>query len=415
MMKNIFQKQSILFTITITFIVSLLLIVFSFVVLNKNLTQKNYLFEKKRGMDVSRMLLRECRQNSNNISDEFRDHLNNLHFELITDRKEQTKILEHHSLIVMHTRKINRAFIKYIQVKDQKMIHIKTPFGQYLLVDQHQFKNHQFIVAIIFLIIAASFVMLYFITLGKLKPLKKLQEDVKKLANEEFDINCKTNNEDEISKLANEFHNTAHKLKDIKESRNIFIRNIMHELKTPITKGKVLNQLENTEENNQKMQMVFHRLESLIAEFATIEELISTKKALNTKEYGLEDIVDNSIDLLMCEENCVVKEYDDIRLKIDFNLFSIAIKNLIDNGLKYSKEKTVLIKTDENKIIFENHGEKLKYPLEKYFEPFFKGDDVKSNQSFGLGLYIVQNILKAHGMQLDYKYEDDKNIFIILT
>lgn len=415
MKQNIFHKDSILFTITITFIVSLLLIIFSFVVLNNNLAQKHHQFSKKRGMDISRMLLRECRQNANYISPDFREHLKNLHFKIITDIPTQNKFLLDEKIQILHIRKINRATIKYLRLEDQNMIFIQTPFARYVLLDEHEFKNHQFITAIIFLIIAASFVMLYFITLGKLKPLGKLQEDVKRLANEEFDIDCATDKKDEISQLANEFHNTAQKLQDIKESRNIFIRNIMHELKTPITKGKLLTQLDATEENTQKMLLVFHRLESLIREFATIEELISTNKELKTKEYSLEDIVDNSVDLLMCEEDCVQKEYEDMRIKVDFNLFSIAVKNLIDNGMKYSSDKNITIKTVEDTIVFENHGERLKYPLEKYFEPFFKGDDVKSNQSFGLGLYIVHNILKAHGYKLDYKYEDDKNIFIILT
>ncbi len=77
---------------------------------------------------------------------------------------------------------------------------------------------------------------------------------------------------------------SAQKLKNIKESRNIFIRNIMHELKTPITKGKFLLQLEKSDENIEKLKMVFNRLESLINEFATIEELISQNRVLEKKE-----------------------------------------------------------------------------------------------------------------------------------
>ena len=47
----------------------------------------------------------------------------------------------------------------------------------------------------------------------------------------------------------------------------------MHELKTPITKGRFLTQLEQNPENNEKLKSVFNRLESLINEFASIEEL----------------------------------------------------------------------------------------------------------------------------------------------
>lgn len=53
---------------------------------------------------------------------------------------------------------------------------------------------------------------------------------------------------------------------------------------------------------------------------------------------------------------------------------------------------------------------KLEGDFEKYLEPFYSKS---SNESFGLGLYIVFNILKANGYNLLYKYEDGKNIFII--
>lgn len=187
----------------------------------------------------------------------------------------------------------------------------------------------------------------------------------------------------------------------------------MHELKTPIAKGKFLTQLPQTEQNIQSMQKVFYRLESLINEFASIEELISTKKELEKKSYFLEDIIDNAMDILMCDEDEVVKAFDNIKIDVDFNLFSIAVKNLLDNGIKYSKDKKVVVKADADMLMFESVGQKLSYELENYFEPFFKDDNSKSPQSFGLGLYIVKHILDAHSLHLKYEHEEGVNKFII--
>jgi two-component system OmpR family sensor kinase len=151
----------------------------------------------------------------------------------------------------------------------------------------------------------------------------------------------------------------------------------------------------------------------LIKEFASIEELISTKKELDKKSYFLEDIIDNAMDILMCEEDSVVKEFENIKIDVDFTLFSIAVKNLLDNGIKYSKDKKVVVKADENLLVFESVGQKLSYELQNYFEPFFKGDNSTSAQSFGLGLYIVKHVLDAHSLHLKYEYKNGVNKFII--
>ena len=83
-------------------------------------------------------------------------------------------------------------------------------------------------------------------------PLKILKDKVKTLGDENFDFECcNTDRKDEVSQLAMEFKKSVLKLKSLKESRNVFIRNIMHELKTPITKGKFLTQLERNDENNE--------------------------------------------------------------------------------------------------------------------------------------------------------------------
>ena len=159
-----------------------------------------------------------------------------------------------------------------------------------------------------------------------------------------------------------------------------------------------------------KLKEVFNRLESLINEFASIEELISSK-TIEKKIYFLNDVIDNGKDILMVDEENVIEEHDNLKVEVNYKLFSIAIKNLIDNAIKYSTDNKVLIKTEGESIIFENNGKKLEYDLEKYYEPFFANEQ-KTNNSFGLGLYIVYNILKANSYKLEYKYENEKNIFI---
>ena len=113
----------------------------------------------------------------------------------------------------------------------------------------------------------------------------------------------------------------------------------------------------------------------------------------------------------MIEDERIISKYNNKKIEINFKLFSIAIKNLIDNAIKYSPNKEVIIKNEDEDIIFENIGKELESALEKYFEPFFTHED-KVKDSFGLGLYIVHNILKANNYSLKYEYVDGINRFI---
>lgn len=407
------NKNSIIFTITITFIIALILILISFVGLYKVSEKREEFFMIERSMDATKLFMRDFKHRG--LTQELEEDLKLINFSIIIDPVQQKKVLDNSNAKYeeVHIRGRGGAKIQPFRLDNSHYMYIQTRRGNVILEDNNKPERHIGSIIIIFAVVLFTFVFLYITTLKKLKPLKTLKNKVQNFGDEEFDISCASEKKDEISLLANEFDKSAKKLKKLKESRNVFIRNIMHELKTPITKGKFLAELPQNKENNSKMQKVFYRLESLISEFASIEELISTKKVLQKKEYHLADIVDNSVDILMCDEEDVIKEFENIKVNVDFRLFCIAVKNILDNGIKYSPNNKVVVKTQDKRIIFENIGKELLYPLQAYYEPFFKADSVKSNQSFGLGFYIINNILNANGYKLEYKYEQGINRFII--
>ncbi|MEJ5168570.1 MAG: ArsS family sensor histidine kinase, partial [Arcobacteraceae bacterium] len=295
---------------------------------------------------------------------------------------------------------------------DNYYLHFNT-LRQKLLIkdnDSQVYSNTVFIVAIFGFIITAL-ILSALATFRKLYPLKLLKNKVQSLGEENFDFECcNSNSKDEVTLLAKEFKKSALKLKNIKEARNVFIRNIMHELKTPIAKGKFLVELD--EAKKEDFAKIFYRLESLINEFASIEEVIATKHKIEKKEYFVSDIIDNSLDLLYIEQDNVKLDIKDEKISVNFKLFSIALKNLIENGIKYSSDGMVHIYNDEGIIYVENQGEGLKKPLEEYFEPF-NGKEEVSNGSFGLGLYITKNLLDVNGYTIGYEYKDAKVIFSI--
>lgn len=406
------NRQSIFFTITVSFIISIILVAISFVILMTTSHKKVEHSLSKKYEPIVRIVLRQHFKRGK-IDNRLVEHLDDLNFLLFKKKGLIDGITYNPKTKILVERKVTRDFIfRVLQVNNRQFIYLKKKGRTFLIEDKNEItKDSRIYIILVFAIILITLILSFIVTLKKLMPLKILKDKVSTLADENFDFDCcDTNRKDEVSQLGMEFKKTAKKLKDIKEARNVFIRNIMHELKTPITKGKFLTEIERNEKNDEKLKEVFNRLELLINEFASIEELISSSKNIEKNHYFLDDILDNAKDILMVEEDEVVGHFDNKKLEVNFKLFSIAVKNLIDNAIKYSPDKKVEIKTDNQDIIFENIGEALKYDLEKYYEPFFANED-KTENSFGLGLYIIYNILKANNYSLTYKHKDGINIF----
>ncbi|MGJ0314656.1 ArsS family sensor histidine kinase [Aliarcobacter cryaerophilus] len=402
------NKNSIIFSTTLNFLITSLLLIVSFIFLlsHENFKKNEQIFERYKP------IIKMVSGKKFYFDKDFHKNLLDMNYELFESKEEIKNILSNNKkMIFSRSNKHNETF-KIFEI-DGKIYLFFEKFDTQILIKDLESQNltNSFYTIFVFVSLLVVITILYINTLKKLLPLKELKDKVINFGDEKFDFELSnSSSKDEVTLLANEFKKSAIKLKNIKESRNIFIRNIMHELKTPITKGKFLLQLEKSDENIEKLKMVFNRLESLINEFATIEELISQNRVLEKKSYFLEDLLDNAKDILMIDDNCVKNSYENIKLNVNFKLFSIAIKNLIDNAIKYSNDKKVEVSTQNEDILFVNSGKKLEGDFEKYLEPFYSKS---SNESFGLGLYIVFNILKANGYNLLYKYEDGKNIFIV--
>ena len=402
------NKNSIIFSTTLNFLITSVLLIVSFIFLlsHENFKKNEQIFERYKP------IIKMVSGKKFYFDKDFHKNLLDMNYELFESKEEIKNILSNNKKIIFaRSNKHNETF-KIFEI-DGKIYLFFEKLDTQILIKDLESKNltNSFYTIFVFVSLLVVITILYINTLKKLLPLKELKDKVINFGDEKFDFELSnSSSKDEVTLLANEFKKSAQKLKNIKESRNIFIRNIMHELKTPITKGKFLLQLEKSDENIEKLKMVFNRLESLINEFATIEELISQNRVLEKKSYFLEDLLDNAKDILMIDDNCVKNSYENIKLNVNFKLFSIAIKNLIDNAIKYSNDKKVEVLTQNEDILFVNSGKKLEGDFEKYLEPFYSKS---SNESFGLGLYIVFNILKANGYNLLYKYEDSKNIFIV--
>jgi len=289
--------------------------------------------------------------------------------------------------------------------------HIQTKNAGILIKDEqlkpYNYLNIMYAFSTIFMIISASFILV----LQKLRPLIRLRRKIALFGDGNLNISFKTNSCDEIGLVSNELESTKEKINTILESRTLFLRNIMHELKTPIAKGTIATQMLDSEKQRNRFSSIFNRLEALVTEFALIEEVTSIDDKRDFSKYRLIDIIDGAIDMAMVERDVVsIDIMSDEKLHANYRLYTTAIKNMIDNAMKYSSDKHINILMLNGELCFESKGECLSQPLSYYIEPFTK--DNPSKNSFGLGLYLVDSILKAHGQVLAHEYEDGVNRFI---
>jgi len=342
-------------------------------------------------------------------NEELDEQVNDYKMTEISDSEKKEDIIANAQVIEEIQAKIgNSSILVHNKNHYLKITHNSTV----LLLKDEDYQPYRYdVIRIIFASVFLILLATYIFTIRKLKPLRKLKQEIDKFARGDLEeVTCNSTGSDEISEVALAFYNAVGQIKALNQSRQLFLRNIMHELKTPITKGRITAEMVSQEKYKTRLITVFEKLETLINEFASIERITSGIGLSDVGEYRLVDLIDEAVDLAMVEAQSVQRNIsEEITLHVDFKLFSIALKNMIDNGIKYSKEKRVKVVADSNSIRFISLGDPLEQPFEHYLEPFTQG--ANSTKSLGLGLYIVENITKAHGLSLAYRHQNGYNVF----
>ena len=343
--------------------------------------------------------------------DEYKEQLSNLYMPPINDERQKEKIIKEAVVLEEIATELGISAILFHQKKNYLKI---TKDDETLLLIDTAYQSYRYIIIqIIFAFVAGIILLTYIFIIRKIMPLGKLKREIDKFAQGDLEIKNVATGNDEISQVASAFYDAVSQIKNLNSSRQLFLHNIMHELKTPITKGRITAEMIEKNKNQERLIDVFERLESLINEFAAVERATS-RLVGELKPYKIQDIIDEAIDIAMIEASSVaVVAIDDATIKADFRLLAIACKNMIDNALKYSDDKFVKITITNNDIIFSSKSEPLEHDIKYYIEPFTQGSNAK--KSFGLGLYIVHNILVAHKLKLLYNHQNGINNFSFIS
>ena len=271
---------------------------------------------------------------------------------------------------------------------------------------------------ILWLVVNIVMVAFFIVVLKKLLRLRNLKNMIRRAGEEDKFRLIEVEANDEIGQIAGEFNTTMQKIDAIKQARALFLRNILHEFRNPIMKGRIMAdmiaEILQDDKAGDRLKQIFIRLEMILGEVVKVEKLVSNEWELKKNKHRVIDIVDHSVDMLLLKETSRIDVLvgDEISaVEVDFELYATGVKNLIDNALKYSTDK-VVVRIDKSALCISSVGDELE-PERLEFDRAFNRRVETSNSGLGLGLYIANQIFKKHGHTLKYKHEGGKNIFMI--
>lgn len=288
--------------------------------------------------------------------------------------------------------------------------YLRTSFGDLLIQDIKSRPYNFVLVFIPFVIVAILQIIIFTFLLVRLYPLRSIATTLKKFGDGDRNVRLAIKGNNETAEISDAFNSAVAQIDALIENRTLFMRNVMHELKTPIAKGRILSQVLD-EKNQMRFDKLFLRLQNLLDDFALIDQVNSFLNLDITVAYSFRDILDEAIDMSMIEEEKItIIENGTIKKEVDYTLYATVFKNLLDNAIKYSVDNKVTVMIDNGTIDFISKGEKLKEDLSYYTQAFTSGE---RKEGFGLGLYIVQSILTKHHQTLNYTHKGIESHFSI--
>ncbi len=209
------------------------------------------------------------------------------------------------------------------------------------------------------------------------------------------------------------------KLKLANKQKDEIISAISHEFKNPIAIISGYSEtMINDEHLPQTMKIKF--LNKIHSNANKMSAIIDKLRFTLKLEEGKQELILTPCSLKKLIENCISDLKDkyknreinilgeDIVLKVDETLISMAISNLIENALKYSEDKIVVSISSTSICIIDKGIGIEENELEKINQKFYRISNNGWNNSLGLGLFIVQSILSLHNFSLEIHSEFKK-------
>ncbi len=266
------------------------------------------------------------------------------------------------------------------------------------------------------LLVAIAFVVTYQLT----KPIKRVTESIQGVTEGYYQEDLPLRGYTELRQLSDSFNHMVRRLRSLEESRQNFVSNVSHELKTPITSMKVLSDSLLAQPDapveiyrdfmvdiSQEIERENNIINDLLAMVKT--DQITAAPDLHISVVNLNDLLEQTIKRLqpiaeMQGIEMIYESFRQVEAEVDEVKMSMAFSNLIENAIKYNRQDgwvRIGLNADHQYFYVKVEDSGIGIPLEEQdhiFERFYRVDQARARETggTGLGLAITKNIILIH-------------------
>lgn len=324
----------------------------------------------------------------------------------------------------------------YIEDDNSKKIGVVLLVSSFQNVNSllEEVKSKWFLVTLGICIIVACIV--FFTTQVFIGPLKNILKVIKKITDGQLHQRIVVEGNDEYYQLGEAFNNMTEQLESIETSRQEFVSNVSHELKTPLSSIKVLSEsillqedmpIEMYREFLQDINSEVDRMANIINDLLELVKLDHKEAGLNIKETDINKMVEDiikrlsplaerkNIELMYENNKNMVIEGDEVKL-------TLALSNLVENGIKYTPEGgnvKVTVDGDHQNCFISVQDTGIGISEEeqgKVFKRFYRVDKTRDRETggTGLGLAITHSSIMLHNGSIKINSKENEGATFIV-
>lgn len=298
---------------------------------------------------------------------------------------------------------------------DTYKVIIRSLVGQSVLDANYAVVRKVKYLCAIFLLAGCTFAM--YITVKSIqKPLDKISEMANQISqSEDLSQHIELNDHvlDEIKALANAHNSMLIRAQELLEVQKQFSSDVAHELKTPVSvviaecqfSSKYLTEDEEVRKAFAVIEEQARKTNQIINNLLELTRLEKNQFKMDYQYLDLSEIIHSACDLesMMDRKNIKIhKEIEKCYANVDLNFMLMAIRNIVNNAMKYSEENSeISVRTitfaDKILIQCEDHGCGMDEETKKHvFDRFYRADSSRNSEGLGLGMAITKEIIELH-------------------